>query len=381
MAIKLIDGPQILVSELPVSLAVDDDAPYRRSYLELPEPHAYRRLFGVLNACTVDPFLTEFWLNNSKPSGLSVLVARDIRVLSDLYLFSGGELFMPNEEMPGYLEHIVAQGDRAARLQELCAQSPDGVIEQAFIISHCNCKIYGHFLVEVLPKLAIVKRYYDSGLRIPIVLGSRDPSFMAEIIKTALPEAEIIVLSSDRGVLIRNCLLPSQCHMYLLNAHHNAFLNELIANCNDQCSDIEFPEKVLISREGISDSFRSLANWGEIEHIAGTFGYTVVQPELLPMVQQVCLFSRARAIVGEYGSALHNAIFAREARCVVALNWINLVQQAIGLARGHSNIFIFPEGGQPILAPALSTVGPIVNTQYAVPSDLVVRALEFADKP
>src|ERR1035441_5558977 len=99
MAIKLIDGPQILVSELPVSLAVDDDAPYRRSYLELPEPHAYRRLFGVLNACTVDPFLTEFWLNNSKPSGLSVLVARDIRVLSDLYLFSGGELFMPNEEM------------------------------------------------------------------------------------------------------------------------------------------------------------------------------------------------------------------------------------------------------------------------------------------
>jgi hypothetical protein len=75
MAIKLIDGPQILVSELPVSLAVDDDAPYRRSYLQLPEPHAYRRLFGVLNACTVDPFLTEFWLNNSKPSGLSVLVA------------------------------------------------------------------------------------------------------------------------------------------------------------------------------------------------------------------------------------------------------------------------------------------------------------------
>jgi O-antigen biosynthesis protein WbqL len=85
-------------------------------------------------------------------------------------------------------------------------------------------------------------------------------------------------------------------------------------------------------------------------------------------------------IAGEYGSGLHNAIFSREARHVIAFNWINLVQQAIGMARGHGNIFILPEGGQPILAPLPNTAAQTVTTEYNIPLEMAMRAFELSNE-
>jgi capsular polysaccharide biosynthesis protein len=61
--------------------------------------------------------------------------------------------------------------------------------------------------------------------------------------------------------------------------------------------------------------------------------------------------------VGEYASALHNAIFSPPNTVVLSFNWINLVQQAIGINFGHKNIFIFPDSKQAVLAPTKSKSG------------------------
>lgn len=55
----------------------------------------------------------------------------------------------------------------------------------------------------------------------------------------------------------------------------------------------------------------------------------------------------ARFIVGECGSAMHNAVFCRPGTTVVCLNWINGYQSQIATLMGLTQGYILPADGQP----------------------------------
>ena len=92
-----------------------------------------------------------------------------------------------------------------------------------------------------------------------------------------------------------------------------------------------------------------MRNREEIEMVAQQYGFTIVRPEEFPITDQIKLFRNARIVVGEYGSGLNNTIFSKEGTLVLALNWINLVQQGIAVSCRHKLGFVLPDSGIPTL--------------------------------
>jgi capsular polysaccharide biosynthesis protein len=64
---------------------------------------------------------------------------------------------------------------------------------------------------------------------------------------------------------------------------------------------------------------RHLRNRARIEALASAAGYCTVYPERLPLPDQIALFATATHIAGEYGSALHLALFAPPGSITCAL--------------------------------------------------------------
>jgi hypothetical protein len=90
---------------------------------------------------------------------------------------------------------------------------------------------------------------------------------------------------------------------------------------------------------------RNLVNRAEIESIAAAQGLAIMRPEDLPIPEQIALFASAETIVGEYGSALHNAIFAGPGAAICALRGTSrhpsLVQSGIATALQQDLGYVF----------------------------------------
>jgi len=69
------------------------------------------------------------------------------------------------------------------------------------------------------------------------------------------------------------------------------------------------PRSIYVSREGARH--RRLRNEQEVQALVAARGFAVVQPETLPVADQVRLFRGAEIVLGVHGSALANAAFMR----------------------------------------------------------------------
>jgi capsular polysaccharide biosynthesis protein len=65
---------------------------------------------------------------------------------------------------------------------------------------------------------------------------------------------------------------------------------------------------------------------------------------VLSLPDQIRLFSRAKLVKGELGSALHNTLFSGECT-VLALNWITACQSRIAHLRGQRVGYVLPQNG------------------------------------
>jgi len=112
------------------------------------------------------------------------------------------------------------------------------------------------------------------------------------------------------------------------------------------------PAKIFVSRRLWHDDRRVIQNISDVEKAAAARGYTIIHPEKYSVAQQAAMFSRARAIIGEDGSGLHNVIFA-EPGCVLGVIGVpertNLWHLGICELLGHRSAYIqacFDANGQ-----------------------------------
>ena len=100
--------------------------------------------------------------------------------------------------------------------------------------------------------------------------------------------------------------------------------------------------KVFLARDG---AHRLMTSREDIEALAEQKGYFVVRPELLPIPEQIALFRQARAICGEYGSALHGSLFADAGLVVCGLKSTGphpgFVQSGMGGMLGQPTGYVF----------------------------------------
>ncbi|BBL76476.1 glycosyltransferase family 2 protein [Methylomagnum ishizawai] len=261
----------------------------------------------------------------------------------------GGTLFFDPAVYPGYLKKIYEDGIWLKKDIEAVLHGIHEITlsEPCFVFYHGNCNNFGHFLTEAVPKLFTIKELYAQGWRAPLLLERNRAGFFMGYVKAILPEAEIVFI--EPGIRYRgDFLLPSIDPGY---KYHPERVRQMQSYAEAQAGRVDkrFPREIFVSRGAFSKSYRRMANGPEIEEIARGHGLAIVRPEALPIPEQAALYRNAEIIVGEYGSGLHNAIYSRPGTAVLALNWINGVQQAIADSFGHAVGFVLPEDGGPVL--------------------------------
>jgi len=184
---------------------------------------------------------------------------------------------------------------------------------------------YGHWLVDFLPKLFVVKAAGIDPLAVSYVVPGDVPEFALrwlhlvgiseDLIERYDPYAEIVEVA--------NLIVPTpmrtggRAHPLLRDAA--AYLGDLLNRRQGPDRPDRGPDRIFLSRPNVPGLDRMLVNRAGIERIAEAAGYTIVHPERLPITDQVAIFRGASHVAGEYGSAMHGTIFARADVSVCAL--------------------------------------------------------------
>jgi capsular polysaccharide biosynthesis protein len=178
---------------------------------------------------------------------------------------------------------------------------------------------YGHWLLECLPRMALVAEHFDlAGLKI---LVSRNSPQMRRIMQETLAcfgirSEQLVEVRNNRPVAVDQLIypLPMTIHPWVKAPRVIEILESIGASIAEDCPA---PRRLYVSRAGAGR--RQLLNEAEVLRVLDPYGFTIVHPERLSFAEQVRMFSRAEVIVGNYGAALTNAVFAPRGVTLLAL--------------------------------------------------------------
>ena len=205
--------------------------------------------------------------------------------------------------------------------------------------------IFGHWLIDFLPRLAIAQRVLGERFGHLIIPMPEDtPEWVREMLHffCGVPADQIRTFSrqADRLLCSRVCL-PSFAHDGNYALH--GFMREFYGGFRSS-KPLQATRRICLSRRSFEKSTRGVwrvfENREALEHMALAHGYEVVAPEELSFADQIHLFQSAECIVGEHGSGMHAAVFAEPGTLVATVPMWNSVQLGIGAAFSHRNVCV-----------------------------------------
>jgi hypothetical protein len=204
-------------------------------------------------------------------------------------------------------------------------------------------RIYGHWLVDFLPRLHVARltlgdRFADTALLWP----ADTPDWAGELVTLLFgpcrriaydPEAEIL----DCGRLV----VPT----YPLSCDHH--FHPCVQNLYRPLRTTKPGwRRLCISRSRIegrtSGARKVFPQRAAFEEAARRYGFEIVHPEEMPLREQVRLFNQAAVIVGEFGSGLHASVFAPEGTVVAAIGCFNTIQSRLCALYGQRCAYLLP---------------------------------------
>jgi capsular polysaccharide biosynthesis protein len=176
---------------------------------------------------------------------------------------------------------------------------------------------YYHWLVDVLPRLAVLRA---AGVpELPVVTPAQCTSFQDGSLRSlgitdrrlpfAGPRMTFDTLVWPSGLDPIGFPTPRTAAWL-----RHAFLEDL-------------PPSSPRTRLYVRRSSRTIANAREVSDVLDRFGLDVVQPETLSFAEQVRLFSQAELVLGCHGAGMTNSVFARPGARIIELfqpGYINL---------------------------------------------------------
>ncbi|GJE68966.1 glycosyltransferase family 61 protein [Methylorubrum podarium] len=234
------------------------------------------------------------------------------------------------------------------------------VEEPAVLLTGMGHQMYGHWLVDFLPKLFLLDRAGHDIARLRYLLPADTPDFARVWLGLlGIGEDRLVVYDPGREcVACRSLLVPTALRFVSraspLMRQARRFLLDRAAPGRGwrprwrigRRREKPGTEKILIARSDNADTRnrRSLAERAAFEETARLRGFTRVRPERLSILEQIALFRSAATIIGEYGSGLHGSLFAAPGTTVVALrdNGLELgfLQSSIDHSLGHASGYV-----------------------------------------
>ena len=221
---------------------------------------------------------------------------------------------------------------------------PEIVIDQPVIlIAQRGIHIYGHWLLDILPKLYLIEKL---GLtEVPILLPEEIPTYAYKLLNIFNLKNRIIFYNPDiQNVLCTNLIIPTHCRF----GTNGSILHPIIGDFYKHKINQKGSSKrlVYLSRGKFKRTYRRLLNSKVVEDILKEFGFETIYPEHLTINEQIELMQETNILIGEFGSALHNSLFGSSEMNVLSLcgnHLINLVQHKVCQVRGQSCSYLFGE--------------------------------------
>jgi hypothetical protein len=222
--------------------------------------------------------------------------------------------------------------------------------EPVYCVTHFKMTGYGHFLLEVFPKLLLIRELRAAGHRWRVALPSTIPLITPMLQEVCGADDILYYDNRSERLSLTRAILPTvmtslDCHLHdILVAEMRAMALRLAVRPG--ATDLPGP-RLFISRLD-SKTWRKLANEARLQEIAAERGFQPVRPEQMAWPDQVRMFNHATHVVGEYSSALHNTVFSPQGTNVLSLGWLqNHIQAGIAASMGHTVGCLMPRGDMP----------------------------------
>lgn len=177
---------------------------------------------------------------------------------------------------------------------------------------------YGHWLVEGLPRLALVEERFklaELGFIVSGHHGAMQAVYEDSLALFGVRRDQIVEVGNE-PVAVDRLVYPTPMtrHPWHIAPRCVTLLEQLAARVRACGGD---RQRIYVSRNRASR--RRLINEDEILAIVRRAGFVVIEPEFLSLYRQIGLFRNARLVVGNYGAALTNIAFAAGRPTLLAL--------------------------------------------------------------
>ncbi|MGB3512048.1 MAG: tetratricopeptide repeat protein [Microcoleaceae cyanobacterium] len=251
-----------------------------------------------------------------------------------------------SREYPGQLpgcKNYDLNKHRILELKELPAlEEIDGTVA---VLSGLSGNVYFHWMVDILPRLEILKSQNIDLAEIDwFLVNSCQQPFQRESLKIlGIPEEKILESDRHPHIQAKNLIVPSfpgdlgWLPSWALEFHRRVFLNRIKESSNTETKPIKFyPERIYISRN--NSRYRRVFNEEEVISKLSQLGFVCIHPESMTLTEQIAIFAHAKVIIAAHGSGLTNIMFCRPGTKVIELvspNYIRhyywVISQHLGL--------------------------------------------------
>lgn len=211
------------------------------------------------------------------------------------------------------------------------------------VVSTAGCNVYYHWILDVLPRLIMLKEtdfWNDIDF---FVVNYTGLSFQKETLEfLGVDESKIIRSNNNWDFHIEAEVLFTTSLSSKLN-EINKFQCELLRKYfiteNTTKENSRKIERIYISRKHAGN--RLVVNEVELVEYLYKYGFTMVEMEHLSVAEQINLFNNAQIVIGPHGSAFTNIIFCKPGSTLIdIMPSSNIVSCFYGIAL-HLNINYF----------------------------------------
>lgn len=205
------------------------------------------------------------------------------------------------------------------------------------VISGLSANVYFHWMVDILPRLEILRREGWKWEQIDrfVVNQCRQPFQRETLKRLGIPESKIVESDRHPHLQAERLIVPSfpgdlgMPSRWVLDFLRQTFLPET-------SSVTSSPERIYISRA--KAGYRRLFDEAQVVAFLQAFGFVSVALEELSLDEQIHLFRNAKTIVGAHGSGFTNIIFCQPGTQIVEFvpphyfrHYFGAISQQLGL--------------------------------------------------
>ncbi len=263
----------------------------------------------------------KIWYQPVRPSWL-----RDVYIANadSIYITKSGRIFDSGFRSLFKLwnrrEYKLLQNLRKVLLGVEIPNTPEEMplFSELLSVSQTSSEVYGHFLVEVLPRLSLVnQKKYE---HLPIYMAIDHDIYKEVLLLLDIPENRIIDATEHPIVKAEKAIIPIYHHAG--NSFLPDFGVEIITRLKSRVLASYQPRsklnKKLYIRKSGSDN-RRIINEAEVVRVLEAYGFVSISPPDFSFKEQVSIFANADWVIGEHGSGMFNCVFCSRNAWVVDL--------------------------------------------------------------